>query len=117
MLSYLEAIRIVLDTIRPLPPVDVALPEALGRVLASPVSAAWDLPPADNSAMDGYAFAFAEQTAGDRLQVSGFVPAGSPEQPPTAAGQAVKIMTGASLPAGCDTVAPIEEVRVHDTDI
>ncbi len=117
MLSYLEAIRIVLDTIRPLPPVEVALPLALGRVLAAPLSAAWDLPPADNSAMDGYAFAYSEQSAGDRLQVSGFVPAGSAGQPPTAAGQAVKIMTGASLPAGCDTVVPIEEVAEHDGQI
>ncbi len=117
MLSYLEAIRIVLDTIGPLPTVEAALPQALGRVLASPVSAAWDLPPSDNSAMDGYAFAYCGQTPGSRLQVSGFVPAGFAGQPPTAAGQAVKIMTGACLPAGCDTVVPIEEVSVHGAEI
>ncbi len=110
MLSYVEAIRIVLDRIRPLPAVEVPLQQALGRVLAEPLNARWDMPTADNSAMDGYAFAFAGQTAGNRLPVAGFLPAGSYRKEPVPQGQAVKIMTGAPIPEGCDTVVPIEGV-------
>ncbi len=110
MLTCEEAVRQILQTVRPLPPAECALDDALGRVLAQPVSARWDLPPADNSAMDGYGFAFAGQTAGCELPVAGLVPAGIRQALPLAFGQAVKIMTGAPLPAGCDTVVPLEEV-------
>lgn len=109
MLTSQEAIDIVLATVRPLPPVEVPLAEALGRVLAAPVRARWDVPPADNSAMDGYAFAYAGQEEGAELPLAGFVPAGSPLERSVASGAAVKIMTGAPLPAGCDTVTPLEE--------
>jgi molybdopterin molybdotransferase len=114
MLNYEEAIRIVLDTIRPLDPVSVPLPEALGRVLARTEEARWDLPRADNSAMDGYAFSFAGQKEGDELQVAGFVPAGALFQGGVSSGQAVKIMTGAPIPPACDTVIPVEEVEALD---
>ena len=110
MLTYQEAVKVILATLRPLPPMELPLPEALGLVLAEPAKALWDLPPADNSAMDGYAFAFAGQREGDELTVAGFVPAGAPFQGKLEAGQAVKIMTGAPLPAECDTVVPVEEV-------
>jgi molybdopterin molybdotransferase len=114
MLSYQEAVEVVVRTVRPLPAEEVGLPEALGRVLAEPVLAGWDLPPADNAAMDGYAFAFAGQQGGAVLAVAGFVPAGQPFEEEVAPGEAVKIMTGAPLPAGCDTVVPIEEVEERD---
>lgn len=110
MLTYQDAVKVLLETIHPLPAVEMPLSEALGRALAEPASAHWDLPPADNSAMDGYAFAFAGQREGDELTVAGFVPAGRPLAGMVPAGQAVKIMTGAPLPAGCDTVVPVEEV-------
>ncbi|HXV22491.1 MAG TPA: gephyrin-like molybdotransferase Glp [Desulfuromonadales bacterium] len=110
MLSYQEAVEVVLQTVQPLPPVKMALPEALGRVLAEPAVARWDLPPADNSAMDGYAFAWNRQGEGSELEVVGFVPAGSYLEEPVPPGRAVRIMTGAPLPAGCDTVVPVEEV-------
>lgn len=111
MLDYAQALRILLDTIRPLAPVESDLADALGRVPAAPVQARWDLPPADNSAMDGYAFAFAGQKAGERLRVSGFLPAGAVSEATLGAGHAIRIMTGAPLPQGCDTVVPIEEVE------
>lgn len=111
MLNYDDALTTVLETVVPLPAHAVPLAEALGLVLAEPVAALWDLPPADNSAMDGYAFAFAEQRSGDTLAVSGFVPAGRPFAGTVAPGQAVKIMTGAPLPPGCDTVVPVEETE------
>lgn len=110
MLSYEQAVEVVLQRVRPLPPVSMALAEALGRVLAEPVRARWDLPPADNSAMDGYAFAGAGQPEGSALEVVGFLPAGRHLDAPVPPGRAVKIMTGAPLPPGCDTVVPVEEV-------
>jgi len=109
MLSYQDAVEVVLQAVSPLPPVPMPLAEALGRVLAEPVLARWDLPPADNSAMDGYAFACGGTGAGGELEVVGFVPAGHHFAGTVAAGRAVKIMTGAPLPAGCDTVVPVEE--------
>ena len=110
MLSCEEAVRRVLEAVGPLPAVTVPLAGALGRVLAAPMTARWDLPPADNSAMDGYAFAFAGQRPGQQLPVAGCVPAGAFFAGPLPAGQAVRIMTGAPLPTGCDTVVPMEEV-------
>jgi molybdopterin molybdotransferase len=114
MLSYDQALDLILRAIQSLPPQDRSLAEGLGRLLAEPVAACWDLPPADNSAMDGFAFACSGQRPGDLLPVIGFVPAGRPFQQPVPAGAAVKIMTGAPLPAGCDTVLPLEEVSEED---
>ncbi|MDX9708023.1 MAG: molybdopterin molybdotransferase MoeA [Trichloromonas sp.] len=111
MLDYDQALGILLETVQPLPPTEVPLADALGRVAAAPVQARWDLPPADNSAMDGYAFAFAGQKAGERLRVSGFLPAGAVSEAALGAGDAIRIMTGAPLPQGCDTVVPIEEAE------
>lgn len=84
--------------------------EALGRFLAADVAAPLALPPFDNSAVDGYAFRFAD--LGDQpLPVAARVPAGSavPEFPP---GSAARIFTGAPLPPGADTVAMQEDVRL-----
>lgn len=50
MLTYQEALEVVLRTVRPLPAEERSLPEALGRILAEDVAGGWDLPPADNSA-------------------------------------------------------------------
>ncbi len=117
MLTYPEAVRIVLETLRPLPAVEVDLADALGQVLAAPACARWDLPPADNSAMDGYAFRCCGQATGSRLRMAGFLPAGAFRDQPTAEGEAIKIMTGAPLPDGCDTVVPIEDVDIVGDEI
>ncbi|MDH3453966.1 MAG: molybdopterin molybdotransferase MoeA [Desulfuromonadales bacterium] len=110
MLTYNEAIKLLLQDLSPLTAVEVSLYEALGQVLAEPVHSRWDLPTADNSAMDGYAFSFKGQRAGDDLTVAGFIPAGAPFAGKMVDGQAIKIMTGGVLPPECDTVVPIEEV-------
>jgi molybdopterin molybdotransferase len=117
MLTYDEAIRILLQSLSPLTAVEAPLPETLARVLAEPVQSRWDLPPADNSAMDGYAFSFSGQREGDDLPVAGFIPAGSTFAGELTDGQAVKIMTGAPLPEGCDTVVPIEDVEESSENI
>jgi molybdopterin molybdotransferase len=114
MLEYQQAVEVVLRSVRPLPPVEVGLGEALGRVLANDVTAYWDQPPADNSAMDGYTFAGSGRREGDSLTVSGFIAAGAPFREAVAAGETVKIMTGAPLPPGCDTVVPLEDVKLTE---
>ncbi len=110
MLSYDDAIEVILNTVEPLSPVECSLSEALGRVLAQDVEARWDLPPADNSAMDGFAFAQTGQGSGAQLTVSDFIPAGGRFDTPVAPGSAARIMTGAPLPEGADTVVPLEDV-------
>lgn len=100
----------------PLPPESVAPPDALWRALSSPVSATATLPPWDNSAMDGYAVRGADLDGASpvspvTLAVTGVVRAGGDLGPEVGAGQAVRIMTGAPVPPGADTI-----VRVEDTD-
>ena len=76
--------------------------DALGRVLARPVSSALDVPPADNTAMDGYAMRAADVPAvGTLLPVSQRIPAGVVGQA-LQAGTAARIFTGAQVPAGAD---------------
>src|SRR5262249_6575039 len=91
----------------------VPLTEALGRVLVEDARAPFDVPPTDNSAVDGYAVAASDiPTTGTReLTVVADLPAGAVFAGALAAGQAVRIMTGAPMPAGADTVYPQEEVE------
>lgn len=117
MITYDEAIHRVIDTVKVLPPVEETIENALGRVLAAPVRARWAMPPVDNSAMDGFALKGTGLTAGSELRVVGFVPAGRPFTQAISEGEAVRIMTGAPIPAGCDTVVPMEEAEVEDDRI
>jgi molybdopterin molybdotransferase len=108
--SYLSE---VLAAIRPLPPRDLGLDEADGAVLTGDVTAAWPLPPFDNSAMDGYAVVAADIAAATpqrpvTLPVRGEVAAGDTRRHELAAGGCLKIMTGALLPPGADAVVPVE---------
>jgi molybdopterin molybdotransferase len=111
-----EAQRIVLAHVVPLPTETVFLLQALGRIIAEEILAPWDIPMADNSAMDGYAFSCAG-LRGDRLKVVGFLPAGEERTAPIAPGEAVKIMTGARTPPECDTVVPVENVKEEGDSI
>ena len=97
---------------------ELPLFEALGRVLAADVISPFDVPPHDNSAMDGFAFDGA-QLAPDAaldLQVVGTALAGKAWLGSVQPGQCVKIMTGAVMPAGLDTVVPQEFVTLNRTD-
>lgn len=114
MLSVVEAQQAMLANIRRLEPEAVPLLEALGRVLAEDVSAAAALPPFDNSAMDGYAVRAADLAGASpdrpvRLTVIADVPAGHPTAIEITPGTAARITTGALLPRGADTVAPVED--------
>ena len=90
----------------------VGLHEADGRVLAMDVTAQVDLPPFDNSAVDGYAVRLAGLEDGGRLPVVGRLAAGTPSQP-LVEGAAQRIFTGAALPPGADTVFMQEDVRLE----
>jgi molybdopterin molybdotransferase len=87
--------------------------DALGRVLAQDIVSPVSVPPHDNSAMDGFAFAGAQLGHGGplRLKVVGTALAGKAWQGQVLAGECLKIMTGAIMPAGLDTVAPQEIVQ------
>ncbi|MEV0380545.1 gephyrin-like molybdotransferase Glp [Nonomuraea sp. NPDC050643] len=99
----------ILATVRPLAPIELELEQSLGATLAEEVSSPVPLPPFDNSAMDGYAVR-AEDIADVpvTLPVIDDVAAGSVELRAVGPGHAVRIMTGAPLPAGADTVVPVE---------
>jgi molybdopterin molybdotransferase len=112
LLSIDEARAAVLAAAAPLPGEDVPVAGALGRVTAEAVTAAGDVPPFDNSAMDG--FLVAPGPAGRTLRVDGESRAGAPAPAPPAAGAALRISTGAHVPAGAPTgVLPVERADEH----
>ena len=94
---------------------DIPLFEALGRVLAQDVISPIHVPPHNNSAMDGFAFDGSQlsPTQALPLRVVGTALAGKAWQGRVQAGECLKIMTGAILPEGLDTVAPLELCQVH----
>jgi molybdopterin molybdotransferase len=105
--------RILAQIAGPVPSELLPATRLLGRVLADEVRAPFDVPPADNSAVDGYAVASADIPASGRreLTVIGDLPAGSVFEGAVSSGQAVRIMTGAPMPRGADTVYPQEVVE------
>jgi len=115
-LSVEEALERVLARFRPLEPETVPLLDALGRILAEEIAAGMDVPPLDNSAMDGYAVR-SDDIVGASLQtpvrlcVIAESPAGRVAEQRVGEGEAVRIMTGAPLPPGADTVVRFEETR------
>lgn len=98
------------------PPVErVALGQALGRVLAEPLHAPFAVPAWDNSAMDGYALRAADlPAAGGYLPLAGRIAAGDTAAQALPAGHAVRIFTGAPLPAGADSVVMQEHCRLEE---
>ncbi|MCA3302232.1 MAG: molybdopterin molybdenumtransferase MoeA, partial [Roseomonas sp.] len=98
MLPVEEARTRILASLTPTAAETIALPDAAGRVLARPVLARLTQPPADMSAMDGYALRAADGVLGARLAVIGAAPAGHPFVGSVGPGQAVRIFTGGFLP-------------------
>ncbi len=112
MVSVGEASDRILKRIRPrLNGERTKLSLAAGRVLFESIAAATTSPPWDNSSMDGYAVRSADLVAGETLRVVGSIAAGGFAHRPLGAGEAMRIMTGAPVPAGADTV-----IRIEDTD-
>ncbi|HEX4493175.1 MAG TPA: gephyrin-like molybdotransferase Glp [Acidimicrobiia bacterium] len=126
MISLTDAQARVLEGIERLAPAPMRPAEALGLVLAADVVASEAVPPFANTAMDGYAVraadtAGASEAAPVRLRVVGELPAGRAPSTPVAAGEAIRIMTGAPIPDGADAIVMVERtardgddaVRIH----
>ena len=109
MISVAEAIQIVRQETKALGSEPVELQNALGRVLAEDVAADSDLPPFDRAQMDGYAVRAEDvKNAPARLRIVGESAAGKGWHQQLEEGQAVRIMTGAPVPAGADSVQQVE---------
>lgn len=111
MLNVDHARQMMLAKLQPLEAEPTALVSVLGRVLAATLRSPEQLPPFDNSAMDGYALALggSPAAAGSEFNVSGVQAAGDAAAERT---QGCAIMTGARVPDGLDAVVPVEEVEV-----
>lgn len=109
MRSVEEHATVVSGLLSPTPAVELPLAQTPGLVLAGDLIAPIDLPPFANSAMDGYAVRAADLTGFPvTLPVSQDIPAGRPDTAPLLAGTAARIMTGAPLPVGADTIVQVE---------
>jgi molybdopterin molybdotransferase len=111
-----EMERLIVERIAPVAETEeVTLHAAHGRVLARDIVAPLDLPPFDNSAVDGYAVRHRDLAPNDetRLAIAGRLTAGSASSRPLAEHEALRIFTGAPMPAGADTVFMQEDVRVE----
>ena len=123
MLSVEEAYQRIMSCFSPLETEEKALQDCLGQVLAANITSPLDLPPLTNSAMDGYAVRQEDirEASGQsprQLRVIGLVAAGQVSSQTVTSGTAIRIMTGAPIPAGADTVVPFEEtdeVRQRDS--
>lgn len=118
-MTHAEALSLLRERLAPVTtPEETALAAATGRILAAGVTAPRDIPAHDYSAMDGYAFAHAGYDAanGSWLRLAGRAAAGHPFAGAVGQGEAVRILTGAVMPEGADTVAMQEDVRLEDQD-
>jgi len=110
MQSIEQAREMILSRMTLMPPETVPLEQALGRYLARDVVSSMEIPSLDNSSMDGYAVRREDITSpGTSLKVSSVLPAGTLADSPLNRGEAVKIMTGAPMPAGADAVVKRED--------
>jgi molybdopterin molybdotransferase len=119
MISVHDALTLILDTVSPLAGERVGLLQAVGRVLAEEIRSEREVPPFANSAMDGYAVrwedirdANADQPVA--LEILEVIQAGAVPTQAVTSGSASKIMTGAVLPAGADTVVRVEDTEEYD---
>ncbi len=122
MITVDQALARILSHIHPLGSEKVSLLEALGRVIAEEIYAHRDIPPLDNSGMDGYAVKTADIKGASsdrpvRLRVIEDLPAGFVSKKTLDTGQAIRIMTGAPIPKGADTVVQVEDTGKENGDV
>jgi molybdopterin molybdotransferase len=120
LISVEDALAQILSQVLPLEPETVPILDALGRVLTEEIVSDIDIPPFDNSAMDGYAVRSQDITAATAhtavwLQVIGYVAAGRVADEAVRPGTAIRIMTGAPVPAGADAVVRFEDTSEADS--
>ncbi|MDA1274890.1 MAG: molybdopterin molybdotransferase MoeA [Verrucomicrobia bacterium] len=121
MLELEEAQRRILSVIKPLETVETTVIEAAGRVLAEPIESSVNLPPFDNSAMDGYAviaddLKSASATTPVPLRLIGKVAAGAVFRGEVSRGTCVRLFTGSPIPAGADSVIMQEDTHWEESD-
>jgi len=117
MISVQEAKKIISESVSSLVPVLLPLSHAAGLILAEDVYALLDIPAFPQSSMDGYAFSFEGWKQHQRLKIAGEVAAGSNETFTLAPENAVRIFTGAAVPAGADTVIMQEKIRTINGEL
>jgi molybdopterin molybdotransferase len=122
MIPVDEALNKILSNVYPLGSEKVSILDALGRVISEDIQANRNIPPLDNSAMDGYALKYEDvQKASSsdpvRLEVIEDLPAGFISKKKLERGKAIRIMTGAPIPKGADTVIPVEETKKEDGSV
>ncbi len=118
LMPFEQALETMLAAIPPITDVEnINLADCLGRVLAADVTSPINVPPHNNSAMDGYAFAQSSLAANKVLQLAGRSMAGQPFQGMCQEGQCIRIMTGAKMPKGCDTVEMQENCQVTGENV
>lgn len=118
LMPFAQALEKMLSAISPINDTEsVLLKQALGRVLAADITSPINVPPHNNSAMDGYAFAYESLASQEYLTLAGRSMAGQPFTGTCQKGECVRIMTGAKLPAGCDTVEMQENCAAEGESI
>ena len=118
LLPFEQALERMLSAIKPIKETEfISLSEGLNRVLAVDVTSPLNVPGHNNSAMDGYAFKLASLHESNTLTMIGRSMAGEPFQGECKLGECIRIMTGAKLPACCDTVEMQENCKANDESI
>jgi molybdopterin molybdotransferase len=112
LIAVSEARRLIERSTEALSPLKVSLMEAAGHVLAEDVFALTDVPPFNQSSMDGYALNYSGWKSLGQLQLKGEVAAGLADPGNLEPHQAVRIFTGAAVPAGADTIVMQEKVEI-----
>jgi len=114
MISVSEARKIISDNITVMAGVPATIQKAAGHVLAADIYATRNIPAFPQSSMDGYAFNFEDWKEGQGLPLTGEMQAGSADQSGLRSGTAIRIFTGAPVPAGADTVVMQEKTKLTD---
>jgi molybdopterin molybdotransferase len=117
MISVQEAKKIISKNVSSLEPVLLPLSQTAGLILAEDIYATTDIPAFPQSSMDGYAFSFEGWKKHKRLKIAGEVAAGSNETFTLTPANAVRIFTGAAVPAGADTVIMQEKIQVENGEL
>lgn len=115
LLPFEQALTNMLDNVSPVQETEqVLIEKALGRVVSQSITSPLNVPPHNNSAMDGYAFAHSSLEISNTLKLAGRSMAGEPFQGECLTGECIRIMTGAKMPKGCDTVEMQENCLFTD---
>lgn len=117
LMPFEQALDTMLAAITPITDTENITPDkALGRVIAADITSPMNVPPHNNSAMDGYAFAYESLASQKALTLAGRSMAGQPFDGICEQGQCIRIMTGAKMPLGCDTVEMQENCRAESDE-